>query len=97
MDERYSQSINSLKKKIEILISNFESVKEENTSLRSELEVTKQNLLNKNNKIKELEQKIDKLQLVDAFKSSADDVRDAKFKIGKLVREIDKCISLIQD
>ena len=49
------------------------------------------------NKIKELEQKIDKLQLAGAFEASAADVKEARQNIGRLVREIDKCISLLND
>jgi hypothetical protein len=34
---------------------------------------------------------------MDAFKASSADVKDAKRKIGKIVKEIDKCISLLND
>ena len=45
--------------------------------------------------ILEIEEKNKKLQLAGAFKSSSDDAQDAKLKIGKIVREIEKCIALL--
>ena len=50
-----------------------------------------------NLRINELEQQIDKLQLTEAFKSSASDIKEAKQNISRLVREIDKCIALLND
>ena len=51
----------------------------------------------KNERIKELEQKVEQMQLADAFTASTDDVKEAKKRIGKIVREIDKCISMLND
>ena len=48
-------------------------------------------------KEKELEKKVNNLQLVEAFKSSSADVKEAKQKIARLVKEIDKCIALLND
>ena len=63
----------------------------------SEIEAYRERLDNSNNKIKELEEKIDKLQLAGAFEASAVDVKEARQNISRLVREIDKCISLLNN
>ena len=63
----------------------------------AEIEVCRQNLDNSNEKIKELEQKIDRLQVAGAFEASAADVKEARQNIARLVREIDKCITLLND
>lgn len=97
MEERYQIALDSLKKKIEIIISKYESLYADNLMLSERLEKYRQNLDTSNNKIKDLEQKIDNLQLIEAFKTSSGDVREAKHNIGKLVREIDKCIALLND
>ena len=49
------------------------------------------------NTIRELEKKLEKLQLIKAFGASSVDVKEAKQKINKIVREIDKCISMLND
>lgn len=97
MDKSREILLNDLTKKIELLISKYEQVRAEKTDLSLKLAQCKEELENSNNKIKELEQKIDNLQLIEAFKASKSDVREAKHNIGKLIREIDKCIALLND
>jgi predicted nuclease with TOPRIM domain len=69
----------------------------ENESLKGELERCRTELENKGDRIKELEKKVELMQLGDAFKASSEDVKEAKRKIGRIVREIDKCISMLND
>lgn len=89
--------IQKLKGHIEQIISKYELALSENISLKEELEKHKTDLEEKNNKIKELEQKVELMQLGDAFKASSEDVKEAKKKIARIVREIDKCISMLND
>ena len=89
--------IQKLKGHIEQIISKYELALSENISLKEELEKHKTDLEEKNNKIKELEQKVEQMQLADAFAASTDDVKEAKKRIGRIVKEIDKCISMLND
>lgn len=89
--------IQKLKGHIEQIISKYELALSDNISLKEELEKHKTDLEEKNNKIKELEQKVELMQLGDAFKASSEDVKEAKKKIARIVREIDKCISMLND
>lgn len=89
--------IRKLKGHIEQIISKYELALSENEALRKELEGCLNELENKNGRIKELEKKVELMQLGDAFKASSEDVKEAKKKIGKIVREIDKCISMLND
>ena len=89
--------IQKLKGDIEQIISKYELALSESISLKEELEKCKTDLENKNNRIKELEQKVELMQLGDAFKASSEDVKEAKKKIARIVREIDKCISMLND
>ena len=97
MNSDYQSVINSLKAKIEMIISAYEQAIADNQKLTQELSDCRDELNNSINKTKELEDKVNKLQLAEAFKSSSTDVREAKQKIGKIVREIDKCIALLND
>ena len=104
MNESYKIVLDTHKKKLELLISRYEQLMAVNRELKGNLERRdaeirdcREKLNESNNKIKELEQKIDKLQLAGAFEASAVDVKEAKQNIGRLVREIDKCISLLND
>ncbi len=104
MNESYKIVLDAHKKRIEHFISKYEHLLAVNRELEdvlaqreTEIKAYRDKLDNSNNKIKELEQKIDKLQLAGAFEASAADVKEAKQNIGRLVREIDKCISLLND
>ncbi len=97
MGEDYQTAIGNLKKKIELIISKYEQVVSENQSLKSELSDCRNVLDNSINNIKELEEKVNRLQIAEAFKSSSQDVREAKQRIGRIVKEIDKCIALLND
>ncbi len=97
MGEDYQTAIGNLKKKIELIISKYEQVVSENQNLKSELSECRGVLDNSINNIKELEEKVNRLQIAEAFKSSSQDVREAKQRIGRIVKEIDKCIALLND
>lgn len=93
-----SQSlVNKLKEHIGKLISKYELVQYENHNLSDQLAICKKELELITAKNRELEEKLDRMTLVDAFKASSADVKDAKRKVGKIVKEIDKCISLLND
>jgi len=97
MEESYKTVLTSLKKKIQILIQRCESFRSINAELARKLEdaEAKNEILTQNNK--ELKKQIDNLQLMEAFKVSAADVKEARQKIGNLVRELDRCIALLND
>jgi chromosome segregation ATPase len=57
-------------------------------SLKHEIELLKKEKL-------ELNQKIEQLRLATHILSGVDENREAKQKINKLIREIDKCIALL--
>lgn len=97
MSVDYHNVINSLKGKIELLISRYEQVVAENQRLSAELDSCKSALDASTNNVKELEEKVNKLQLGEAFKASSQDVKEAKQKINRIVKEIDKCIALLND
>ena len=88
--------IEKLREKIQELISVYETEKQERKRLESELEkTTAQNNAYKE-QITELERTIDNLKLADAFKSGNADNTEARKKIDKLIKEIDRCITLME-
>jgi hypothetical protein len=100
MQEDKDKVINNLKEKINTIISFFERTKEENNQLFLE----KQELLaqnkEKDEKIKELEKALGTAKFASAIVSSDEEEvseikHDAKIKINRMVREIDRCISLL--
>lgn len=97
MEDNYKVVIEELKKKVQRIISAYELILSENDRLNTRLEQYINDNKNSNNKIKELEKKIENLQLMEAFKASTQDVKEAKQKIGRLIKDIDNCIALLND
>lgn len=73
-----------------------DSVKEENTKLKTALQ-TKQTEIDKAaGELKQLKTKYDSLKTARTITAASVDVDSAKLKLSKLVREVDKCINLLK-
>lgn len=89
--------LEDIKKDIVKLIAKYEAEKEENVSLRKALAESRAVNETCKRQITELEQQIDNLKLSAAFMGQAGSEIGAKEKIDKLIREIDKCIRLLEN
>ncbi len=92
--------LSELKDKVRTLIAVTDRLKEENEQLFQDKQILiSQNKL-KEEKIKDLLKEIENLKLASALASpetegNTEAKHNAKIKINKMVREIDKCISLL--
>lgn len=90
-------TIQRLHNKLELLLSNYQQIKEElNTSSQKVDELSKK-LEVQNETIQQLNEKNKVLKLSSSIQGDGDqgDNKAAKQKINELVREIDKCIALL--
>ena len=90
------EMIEKLKKRIQQLISAYETERAEHQRLQTELDKAMIQNEAYRKQITELERTIDNLKLADAFKAGNADNAEARKKIDKLIREIDKCITLME-
>jgi predicted nuclease with TOPRIM domain len=88
--------LEDIKSNIEKLIALYEGEKAERRRLASELEQCRVQNESCLKQIAELEQQVDNLHLTEAFRATTGNDSGAKDKIDKLIREIDKCISLLE-
>lgn len=88
--------LEDIKASIERLISAYEAVKVENKSLKEEIGQLRTQNGDYRKQIDELEKKIDNLKLSGAFLGASRDGGKAKESIDRLIREIDRCISLME-
>ncbi|MFN8209404.1 MAG: hypothetical protein U0T33_00355 [Bacteroidales bacterium] len=84
-----------LNRKIDELINKLISLREENRNLKSRNEALETQLQTSEMERKELEKKYDRLKLSGALLGEGEDAIEAKRKINELMREIDKCIALL--
>ena len=88
--------LDTLKQPIVKLIAAYETEKSDRERLAKELEEVKQQNETYRKQILELERQIDNPKLSEAFKATAGNGADAKKKVNALLKEIDKCIKLIE-
>lgn len=89
--------IKQLKGNIEQIISRYESAVYEKEELAKKVRALTAENESFKQKITELETKLEKIQLANAFEASSQDIKEAKQRIVRIVKEIDKCISLLND
>ena len=94
MSENRIDIVFKLKAKIYRLISTYESLKEKHAEALSQVARLEKELAMKEKDLKMLRNENEKLKLAKAFIYS-DESKEAKLQISKIVREIDKCIALL--
>ena len=88
--------LETVKQKIKQLIAAYEAEKMERIRLQAALnQVQTQNEAYRK-QITELERQIDNLKLSEAFKAGGEGSPEAKKKINSLIKEIDRCITLME-
>jgi len=88
---------NNLRGKIEELLSRYEALQRENEELSAKVRSCEETINDNNLKIKELTQRLDKLQLISAFDGNTTEKAETKRKISKMIGEIDKCIAMLSE
>ena len=88
--------LETIKLKIAQLIAAYEAEKAERERIQALLEQADIQNKQYREQITELNRTIDNLKLAEAFKAGPASSPEAKKKIDSLIRDIDKCISLIE-
>jgi predicted nucleic acid-binding Zn-ribbon protein len=89
------EELKLLNRKIDDLVNSYSNLKTECKNLKTEKEALKTVLHDRETEMKELEKKLDRLKLSGALLGDGENAIEAKKKITELVREIDKCIALL--
>lgn len=84
-----------LNRKLDELLNRYNNQRTELTDLKKGNEVLNTRLQEREVKIKELEIKYERVKLSGALLGEGENASEAKKKITDLVREIDRCVALI--
>jgi predicted nucleic acid-binding Zn-ribbon protein len=84
-----------LNRKLDELLARYSNLRSEVTDLKNGNEVLKATLQDRDEKIKELEIKYERIKLSGALLGEGENALEAKKKITELVREIDRCVALL--
>lgn len=89
------EELKLLNRRIDELIINYNNLKTEYENLKTGNEVLKAALQERETEMKELEKKYDRVKLTGAILGDGENAIEAKRKLNELVREIDRCIALL--
>ena len=95
MSEKNSVDVNILESQIVTLLERHKKLKEEHSNLKRELEETLKELDEARVEIAELKTNYSRLKLAKAYGWDEKSKREANLKITQLVRDIDKCLDLL--
>jgi predicted nucleic acid-binding Zn-ribbon protein len=84
-----------LNRKLDELLKRYNNLKAEVTDLKNGNEVLKTTLQERDVKIRELEIKYERVKLSGALLGEGENGVEARRKITELVREIDRCVALL--
>lgn len=89
------ETFTELQSRIRQFVEMYEKERTINELLSKEKAGLREKIRLEQNRIKDLEEKYNKLKISKALVASGEDVHDAKLKVNKMVREIDRCIALL--
>jgi hypothetical protein len=84
-----------IKQKIQLLVSSLDKEKQESELLLNQVNELKKLLDEKEQDYIALKEHHDRLKFAKSLQASNQEVHDAKIKVNRIVREIDKCIALL--
>ena len=90
-----SEISSKIKQKVQVLVFTYERIKQENELLKAQKAELEFKYKAKEQALLELEERYSRLKLAKAIDASDAEVHEAKIKVNRMVREIDKCIALL--
>ena len=94
VEKRYEEYL-IMKRSVEELISEHEKLRLEVADIKQALESAREGLKEKNEEVKELKTRYERVKFSGAILGNSEDAETAKRRVNELVREIDKCIALL--
>ncbi|HJH65208.1 MAG TPA: hypothetical protein OIM59_11385 [Bacteroides mediterraneensis] len=97
MTEEDKKLLHTFEGRLRQLLFLYEELEKENLSLRKEIDAKNTEIDELKNSWKELETKYINLKNARILSINDNDLRDTKQRLAKLVREVDKCIALLNE
>jgi phage shock protein A len=95
MDHEQESIVDELREKVRMIIHKLDKTSEEKARLKQELEKLNHQIKQQETELETLKNKYSNLKVAKTMLAGNDDVHDARIKVNKIVREIDKCIALL--
>jgi len=95
MSGQVYEELKLLNKKLDELLSRYDNLRNEYKNLKRADEELKNILQEREERIKELEIKYERIKLSGALLGDGENTGEARKRITELVREIDRCVALL--
>lgn len=95
MSDSHPDTFEQLQLRIRQVVELYKQERTENEQLKKKSIGLEERLKLDDNRLNDLEGKYNKQKISKALIASSNDVHDAKLKVNRMVREIDKCIALL--
>lgn len=97
MTNRYEELISAFEKRLRKLISEYKLSQQQNALMKAELVRKQDDLMHAHQEILELRKNYDHLRIARNLGVTEEDKKSSKQRITKMVREIDKCLALLDE
>jgi uncharacterized coiled-coil DUF342 family protein len=90
-----TQLVDSIANRLQVVVAQMKDLQEENKTLHERLDVSKQELEQKSNTIRDLRMKLEAAKTAKSIKGVGQSSTKAKTQIDKLIDEIDACLEFL--
>ena len=97
MKNKYEETITAFEQQLQELMLAFRLLKKKNSELEIELERKHNDLMQAHQNVLTLRKEYEQLRIAQNLASNENEKKEAKQSITKLIREIDKCLALLND
>jgi len=97
MTNKYEETIAAFEQRLQKLMLAFQLLKKENSDLKSELERKHNDLMRAHQDVLVFQKNYEQLRIAQNLATTENEKKAAKQSITKLIREIDKCLTLLND
>ncbi|MFL2584970.1 MAG: hypothetical protein ACJ0PZ_04135 [Flavobacteriaceae bacterium] len=90
-----TQLVDSIASRLQVVVAQMKNLQDENKALHERLDVSKQELEQKSNTIRDLRMKLEAAKTAKSIKGVGQSSTKAKTQIDKLIAEIDACLEFL--
>ena len=91
------KTLTTFETRIRQMILRFQELKKENSALHVQLQKDEQEIQNLKSKLAQADSDYNSLKMAKMLEITDGDLEGAKARVSKMIREVNKCISLLSD
>ena len=90
-------TLTTFETRVRQMILRFQELKKENNALHVQLQKDEQEILNLKSKLAQADSNYNSLKMAKMLEITDGDLEGAKARVSKMIRDVNKCISLLSD